>query len=140
MSPMEKRQKIMGHDPVVQETRLPAGSGGSKVMSGQKDIMVILSTAPPEISDSLARMLVENHTVACVNVVPVRSYYRWKGEFCDEREHLLVAKTTREKVKEVIVAMKDHHPYEVPEIVALPVSEGYLPYLEWVTEETLDAP
>jgi len=109
-------------------------------MSRQKDIMVILSTAPPEKSDSLARMLVENHIVACVNVVPVRSYFRWKGEFCGEQEHLLVAKTTREKVKDVIVAIKDHHPYEVPEIIALPVSEGYLPYLEWVNEETLDKP
>ena len=76
-------------------------------MNRQKDIMVVMSTAPPEKSDLLARMLVENHVVACVNVIPVRSYYRWKGEFCDEREHLLVAKTTEEKVKEVIAAIKN---------------------------------
>ena len=106
-------------------------------MSRQKDIMVILSTSPPEKSDTLARMLVENHKVACVNVVPVRSYYRWKGEFCDEQEHLLVAKTTRKKVKEVVAAIKNNHPYEMPEIIAIPVIDGYLPYLEWVHEETL---
>ena len=109
-------------------------------MSRQKDIMVVMSTAPPEKSDLLARMLVENHVVACVNVIPVRSYYRWKGEFCDEREHLLVAKTTEEKVKEVIAAIKSYHPYEVPEIIALPVIDGYLPYLEWVNQETRDVP
>jgi periplasmic divalent cation tolerance protein len=109
-------------------------------MSRQKDLMVVLSTAPPEKSDLLARMLVENHVVACVNVIPVRSYYRWKGEFCDEQEHLLVAKTTKEKAKEVIAAIKGYHPYEVPEIIALPVIDGYLPYLEWVNQETRDEP
>jgi periplasmic divalent cation tolerance protein len=109
-------------------------------MSRQKDIIVVLSTAPSDKSASLAKMLIETHVVACVNVVPVRSYYRWKGEFCDEQEHLLIAKTTREKAGIVIAAIKDLHPYEVPEIIALPVIDGHLPYLEWVTQETLDEP
>jgi periplasmic divalent cation tolerance protein len=109
-------------------------------MSMQKDIIVVFSTAPSDKSELLARMLIEKHVVACVNVVPVRSYYRWKGEFCDEQEHLLIAKTTREKAGEVIAAIKGLHPYEVPEIIALPVIAGYLPYLEWVNEETLDEP
>ena len=51
-----------------------------------------------------------------------------------------MAKTTKEKAREVIAAIKDLHPYEVPEIIALPVIDGYLPYLEWVTQETLDEP
>jgi periplasmic divalent cation tolerance protein len=109
-------------------------------MSIRKDIIVVFSTAPQDKSALLARMLVEKRVVACVNVVPVRSYYRWKGEFCDEQEHLLIAKTTKEKAGEVIEAIKDLHPYEVPEIIALPVIDGYLPYLEWVTQETLDEP
>jgi len=109
-------------------------------MSMQKDIMVVFSTAPQDKSALLARMLIEKRVAACVNVVPVRSYYRWKGEFCDEQEHLLMAKTTKEKAREVIAAIKDLHPYEVPEIIALPVIDGYLPYLEWVTQETLDEP
>jgi len=108
-------------------------------MSMQKDLIVVFSTAPSDKSELLARMLVGNHAVACVNVVPVRSYYRWKGEFCDEQEHLLIAKTTKEKAGEVIAALKSLHPYEVPEIIALPVIDGYLPYLEWVTQETRDA-
>ena len=105
-------------------------------MSMQKDLIVVFSTAPLDKSELLARMLVEKRIVACVNIVPVRSYYRWKGDFCDEQEHLLIAKTTRENVGKVIEAIKDLHPYEVPEIIALPVINGYLPYLEWVNEET----
>ena len=107
-------------------------------MSMQKDIIVVFSTAPSDKSELLARMLVRKRAVACVNVVPVRSYYRWKGEFCDEQEHLLIAKTTKEKAGEVIAALKSLHPYEMPEIIALPVIDGYLPYLEWVTQETRD--
>jgi periplasmic divalent cation tolerance protein len=109
-------------------------------MSMQKDIILVFSTAPQDKSELLARMLIEKRVVACVNVVPVRSYYRWKGEFCDEQEHLLIAKTTMEKAEEVIAAIKNLHPYEVPEIIALPVIDGYLPYLEWVTKETRDEP
>jgi periplasmic divalent cation tolerance protein len=107
-------------------------------MSMQKDLIVVFSTAPSDKSELLARMLVEKRIVACVNVVPVRSYYRWKGEFCDEQEHLLIAKTTRENAEKVIEAIKGIHPYEVPEIIALPVIDGYLPYREWVIQETRD--
>jgi periplasmic divalent cation tolerance protein len=109
-------------------------------MSEQKEIIVILSTVPMDKSASLARFLVEKRVVACVNVIPVRSSYHWKGEFCDEEEHLLIAKTPKEKAREVIAMIKSNHPYEVPEIIALPVIDGYLPYLEWVTQETLDEP
>jgi periplasmic divalent cation tolerance protein len=106
-------------------------------MSSTPGIMVILSTAPPDISESLAKMLIDKRIVACVNIVPVHSYYRWHGEFCSEPEHLLIAKTKQEKADEVIAAIKAHHPYEVPEIIALPVSGGHLPYLEWVHQETV---
>ena len=125
---------------VLKEVREDKSVVGSRFMTMQKDIIVVFSTAPSDKSASLARMLIEKRVVACVNVVPVRSYYRWKGEFCDEQEHLLIAKTTKEKAGEVIAAIKDLHPYEVPEIIALPVIDGHLPYLEWVTQETRDEP
>jgi periplasmic divalent cation tolerance protein len=105
-------------------------------MSMSPGILVILSTAPADKSEILARMLIDTRVVACVNVVPVHSYYRWNGGFCSEPEHLLIAKTTEKKADEVIAAIKAHHPYEVPEIIALPVSSGYLPYLKWVHRET----
>lgn len=109
-------------------------------MSVPKEIIVVFSTAPQDKSASLARMLIDQRVVACVNVVPVRSYYRWKGEFCDDEEHLLIIKTTKEKAGEVIAAIKTHHPYELPEIIALPVIDGHPPYLEWVHQETQDGP
>jgi periplasmic divalent cation tolerance protein len=69
-----------------------------------------------------------------VNLVPpVRSIYRWQGELCDERETLAIIKTTRERfdaLRERLVAL---HPYEVPEVIALPVEAGHPPYLDWVT-------
>jgi periplasmic divalent cation tolerance protein len=106
-------------------------------MSRPDGVVVVLSTVPPDKSGSLAKTLVDQRIVACVNVVPVRSCYRWKGEFCDEQEHLLIAKTTKNNSEDVITAIKSNHPYELPEIIVLPVIEGYLPYLEWVHEETL---
>jgi len=100
------------------------------------ETIVVFSTAPPDTSESLAKMLIDQRFAACVNVVPVRSYYRWKGKSFDEQEHLLIAKTTREKAGEVIAAIKSQHSYETPEIIALPMIDGYLPYLEWVRRET----
>ena len=105
-------------------------------MAVKKEIIVVFSTAPPDKSESLARMLVDRRLVACVNVVPVCSYYTWKGEFCKEPEHLLIAKTTKDRSGEVIAALKAIHPNEVPEIITLPVTGGHLPYLEWVYQET----
>ena len=101
-----------------------------------RDICVIYSTAPPSESATLARSLINKNLVACVNITPVRSLYRWKGEFCDDEEHLLIIKTRRELAEAVINAIKEEHPYEVPEIIALPVIAGSVPYLDWVYEET----
>ncbi len=101
---------------------------------------VIFSTAPPTESTAMARALLDHRLVACVNVIPVRSFYRWKGEFCDDQEHLLIAKTTQDKVETVISEIKGMHPYEVPEIIAVPVIAGHAPYLEWVHQETRTHP
>nr|WP_320161780.1 divalent-cation tolerance protein CutA [uncultured Methanoregula sp.] len=101
-----------------------------------RDICVIYSIAPPVESAGLARSLINKNLAACVNITPVRSLYRWKGEFCDDEEHLLIIKTRRELAEAVIDAIKEEHPYEVPEIIALPVIAGSVPYLEWVYGET----
>lgn len=98
---------------------------------------MVFSTVSPDKSGLLAKNLLDMRVVACVNVMPVRSYYRWKGESCDEPEHLLIAKTTKEKADEVIRAIKSLHPYELPEIIVIPVMDGFPPYLEWVHQETL---
>jgi periplasmic divalent cation tolerance protein len=101
-----------------------------------RDICVLYSTVPPSRSADLAKRLLEKNLVACVNITPVRSLYHWNGEACDEEEHLLIIKTRQDLAEQVIRALKDMHPYEVPEIIALPVLAGYPPYLEWVRRET----
>ena len=104
----------------------------------EKEISVILSTVPAAGSAAMAKSLVDRRLAACVNVVPVRSCYQWNGNFCEEDEHLLIVKTRKERTDEVLSAIRLLHPYEVPEIIALPVSAGYLPYLQWVYRETRD--
>ncbi|MDD4136385.1 MAG: divalent-cation tolerance protein CutA [Methanoregula sp.] len=100
------------------------------------EICIILSTVPPAKSAEIAWSLIDRHLVACVNMVPVRSWYSWKGEFCDDEEHLLIAKTRKEMAGTVIREIRALHPYEIPEIIELPVNGGHLPYLEWVLQET----
>jgi periplasmic divalent cation tolerance protein len=93
------------------------------------DALVVLVTAPSaEKAAELARTLVEERLAACGNVVPgLRSIYRWEGQVQDEPEALLVLKTTRsrfEALRERVLAL---HPYEVPEVIALPVEVGSAP-------------
>lgn len=97
-------------------------------------VIVVFSTFPSEDKAAeIARTLVTEGHAACVNLVPpVRSIYRWQNELCDERETLAIMKTTRERfdaLRERLVAL---HPYEVPEVIALPVEAGHPPYLDWV--------
>lgn len=100
-------------------------------------LRVVLVTAPPRRARALARSLVERGVAACVNLVPgVRSVYRWKGRVEEARETLLVAKTAADRVADLLAAVEDLHPYEVPEGIALPVEGGLAPYLEWVRAET----
>lgn len=102
----------------------------------QPEICVLYSTVPPSRSEDLAKRLLEKELVACVSILPVRSLYRWNGEQCDDEEHLLIMKTRRSLVDAVVRTLKAMHPYEVPEILALPVIAGHLPYLAWVEGET----
>jgi periplasmic divalent cation tolerance protein len=102
------------------------------------DALVVLVTAPtPERAAELARALVEERLAACGNVVPgLRSIYRWEGKVQDEAEALLVLKTTRAR----FAALRDRvlalHPYQVPEVLALPVEAGAERYLGWIASET----
>jgi periplasmic divalent cation tolerance protein len=105
-------------------------------MQQENGIVVIFSTVPPDQSKPIAEKLVRTRIAACVNIMPVRSVFTWKEELCREDEHLLIIKTPKEmevKVKDVLAAI---HPYEVPEIIVLPVISGNPPYLGWVHEVT----
>jgi periplasmic divalent cation tolerance protein len=97
-------------------------------------VLVALSTVPSAAAGrKIARALVGEKLCACVNIVPgLRSVYRWKGKLCDDREWLLVMKLPRRKLKALARRLPELHPYEVPELVALPVVGGHAPYLAWV--------
>ncbi len=107
-------------------------------MAKKHGTVIILSTVPPDQAAGIAEALVRERLVACVNTLPVRSCYWWKGEICNDEEVLLVMKTTIMKVDEVISAVKRMHSYEIPEIVVLPIVAGYKPYLDWVGQETMN--
>jgi periplasmic divalent cation tolerance protein len=95
---------------------------------------VVLSTVPSEsVGRDIAREMVAGKLAACVNIVPgVVSIYDWQGRIEESTEALLIMKTTTEKVKSLIENVKRLHPYEVPEIIAIPIDDGYAPYFEWI--------
>ena len=100
--------------------------------------LVVLVTAPtPERAAEIARTLVEERLAACGNVVPgIRSIYRWEGKVEDEQEALLVLKTTRARFEALRHRVLSLHPYQVPEVIALPVEAGSAEYLAWIAAET----
>jgi periplasmic divalent cation tolerance protein len=102
------------------------------------DGLVVLCTCPDEpTAERLAREVVSAGLAACVNrLAGIRSTYRWKGALQDEPEVLLVIKTVRGRYQALEMRLKALHPYEVPEIIALPILAGSQGYLAWMGEET----
>jgi len=97
-------------------------------------VLLCYCTCPDAASaQALARALVDERLAACVNRVPgVRSTYRWQGEVIDDGEELLLIKTTAERLPALKARLPQLHPYEVPELVAVPVVDGHDAYLDWV--------
>jgi periplasmic divalent cation tolerance protein len=100
-------------------------------------IVVLVTTPDAERAAEIARAVVEERLAACGNVVAgLRSIYRWEGEVHDEGEALLVLKTTRARFEELRERVLALHPYEVPEVIALPIVAGSAPYLAWIADQT----
>lgn len=102
----------------------------------ESDPVIILSTAGEREARGIAQALVMQHLAACVNIMPVESMYLWKGKLCEDREHLLIIKTVTSNADSVMHEIRNLHSYELPEMIVLPVSGGYHPYLQWLAEET----
>ena len=104
------------------------------------DRLVVLSTVGrAEDAERIARALVERRLAACVNVVPgLVSIYRWKGNVEKDDERLLVIKTRRERFAALREALMELHPYELPELLALPVEAGSPDYLAWLDESVAE--
>lgn len=98
------------------------------------DILFCLSTCPdPATAAAIAGALVDESLAACVNQLPgVRSTYCWQGAVQTDEEVLLLIKTTAGRLDALKARLLALHPYELPELVALPVIDGHAPYLDWV--------
>jgi periplasmic divalent cation tolerance protein len=100
-------------------------------------LLVLTNVPEQELAQSLARTLVEGKLAACVNILaPMASIYRWQGQVEHAIEIPLLIKTTQARYQEVEQAILQAHPYDVPEIVALPLAAGLPAYLAWMQEET----
>ena len=98
---------------------------------------VILTTAGSrEDAEAIARHLVTSRLAACVQLLPIHSFYRWDGAIQSEDEVLLLVKTRGALFEKIEAAIKEVHTYDVPEIVSLPISAGFEKYLSWIDEET----
>ncbi len=99
------------------------------------DSLVVFSTAPDtEVAEALADHLVKERLAACVNLVGgVRSVYRWEGEVQHDPEVLLIVKTDQQHLELLIETLQNRHPYDCPEIIAMPIVGGSAGYLEWLT-------
>ena len=102
--------------------------------------LLVLTNLPDQTSaQSMAESLVADHLAACVNILaPCRSVYRWQGRIEDAPEIPLLIKTTAARYAALEAAIRAGHPYELPEIIAVPIAHGLPEYLNWVASETLD--
>ena len=102
---------------------------------------VVLVTCPTlALARKIARAVVQKRLAACVNVIrsPVESFYTWKGKLETACEHLLLIKTTTARLPQLEREVKRLHAYEVPEFIALPITEGSRDYLFWLTEASAE--
>ncbi len=98
-------------------------------------LLVLTTIGSEEDAARLGRSLVEKRLVACVNMVgPVRSVFLWKGKVEDESERLLLMKTRADRYAELETAIQELHPYDVPEVIAIPIERGSQAYLSWVDD------
>lgn len=103
--------------------------------------LLVLTNLPDRAAaERIAEVLVERRLAACINILaPCRSLYRWKGAVQHDEEHPMLIKTTAERYPALEAAIREAHPYELPEIVAVPIERGLAAYLDWVAAETTPA-
>jgi periplasmic divalent cation tolerance protein len=114
-----------GNTPLSKEAEMPDA------------ILVVTNVPDTDHAKAIARQLVECRLAACVNILPgVQSVYQWQGAVEEAGEVTLLIKTVRARYPEVESAIRSAHPYQVPEIVALPIEAGLPAYVDWIVQET----
>jgi periplasmic divalent cation tolerance protein len=107
-------------------------------MKTSDDIRLLYCTCPDaDTAQRIARAVVESGQAACVNIIPgLRSVYRWQGTLQEDSEYLLLIKTQAARLVSLTESILSLHPYELPEVIAVPVVAGHAPYLDWVRDST----
>jgi len=99
------------------------------------NIVIFVTASGKEEAEKIAKALVEEKLAACVNIInAVESLFWWENKVDRVSEALLIIKSSDEKFAEISQTVKSLHSYEVPEIIALPITNGYKPYLDWINE------
>jgi periplasmic divalent cation tolerance protein len=100
-------------------------------------VRVVFVSIPREEAEAMARGLVQNRLAACINIAPrIESYFWWDNKVQYDLEALLIIKTTTDKFDDMVKYVQEHHPYELPEIIAVSLSEALPAYVDWVKSET----
>ena len=101
-----------------------------------QDYRLVITTCPSTtLAEQIARTLLDRQCAACVNILPgVRSIYRWQGKIADDNEVILLVKTIETCLPQVQQCIRELHTYDIPEMIALPIVNGFTPYLNWITE------
>ena len=107
-------------------------------MGPETDFLIVLTTFPVDgDAESFAKALVDERLAACVNILPaMTSVYTWKGVTERAEERQLMIKTSNKRLRELESRIKELHPYEVPEFIAIPMDAGSREYLAWLAEST----
>lgn len=105
-------------------------------MSEQRYSMILTTTGSRTEAEQLARSLVEHKLAACVQVLDITSFYTWEGTLEQAPEHLLLIKTVQQHYPQIEAFLQEHHSYDVPEIVQVPIQQGLAAYLHWIDEST----
>lgn len=101
-------------------------------------IICLVTINDLEKAIEIAHILVEKKLTACINIIPeIRSVYTWKDQIYDEKERLMILKTRRDLFEELKEVIKQLHPYELPEIIALNIEQGLPEYLQWIHDSTI---
>ena len=99
-------------------------------------LLIITTTPDQAAAEAIAEGLIQNNFAACVQVQPQgKSFYRWQGKVESSAEHALFIKTTHSAYEKAEQYIQEHHPYDVPEIIALNIDKGLPAYLSWINEE-----
>lgn len=105
------------------------------------DLASVYVTCPDrDTARRIARVLIERRLVACANLLPIESLYRWEGRVMEEAEVAMLLKTRRERVPDVARAVAELHPHQVPCVVGLEIGDAHEAYRAWVERETAGAP